>query len=196
MYWSGGSQIMIMFDETTHLLPPKFWVFLQKRKGHHDYKTKNSNFLELTSKDSNLYRLRNMRGRRKRCESGSCKEWKQKPQIWDILEQGRFTGFMEKLKGRNLTITKQFIKTWKNGSILVGNQRMEVIEDIIAKATSLEARKLLFFIEMRKSLIKLWASLQRQTRREIGWSKLVTLTSTHILFLDPGGFLCLFLLSI
>ena len=62
-----------------------------------------------------------MGGRRKRIELTSCKEWKKKSEIWDILEQGNLIGFMEKMKRGNLAITYQFIKTWKDGSILEGN---------------------------------------------------------------------------
>lgn len=54
-------------------------------------------------------------------------------------------GFMEKLTGSNHSITRQFIKTWKDGSILVGNQRMEVTKDIIAEAMVLGIEGINFY---------------------------------------------------
>lgn len=95
-------------------------------------------------------RLKKMGGRRKRVELASCKDWKKK-EIWDILEEGKFTGFMEKLKGSNPSITRQFIKTWKDGSILVGNQRMEVTEDIIVEATCLDTEGINFYRDRKLS---------------------------------------------
>ena len=47
----------------------------------------------------------NMGGKRKRVEPASCKEWMKKTKVWDILRCMNFTGYMEKLKGNNPTIT-------------------------------------------------------------------------------------------
>ena len=85
-----------------------------------------------------------MGGKQKRIEPTSCKEWRKK-EIWEIPEQGNFIGFMEKLKGNNPTITWNFIKTWRDGTVLVENQRMEVIEEIISKATGLEMEGINFY---------------------------------------------------
>lgn len=52
---------------------------------------------------------------------------------------------MEKLKGSNPAITRQFIKTWKDGSISVGNQRMDVTEDIIVEAMGLDTEGISFY---------------------------------------------------
>ena len=61
---------------------------------------------------------------------------------------------MERLKGNNPAIMHQFIKYWKDGLVLVGNQRMEVTEEIIAEATSLDLDKMNFYRE-RKILDKM-----------------------------------------
>ena len=53
-----------------------------------------------------------------------------KMEVWDILRQEKFTGYMERLKGNNPTITHQFIKSWKDGSVMVGNQCMEVTKEM------------------------------------------------------------------
>ena len=63
----------------------------------------------------------NMGGKRKRVELESCMEWMKKTEVWDILRCGNFIGYMERLKGNNLAITHQFIKSWKDGSVMVGN---------------------------------------------------------------------------
>lgn len=86
-----------------------------------------------------------MGGKRKRVEPVSCREWMKKEEVWEILRRGNFTGFMERLNGRNHTIMQQFIKTWKEGSIMVGNQCMEVFAKVIAEATDLEMEGLNFY---------------------------------------------------
>lgn len=49
------------------------------------------------------------------------------------------------LKSSNPFITHQFIKSWKDGSILVGNQRKHVTEDIILEATGLDTEGINFY---------------------------------------------------
>lgn len=44
---------------------------------------------------------------------------------------------MERLCGKDPSVMKNFIKTWKSGKILVGTQRMQVDEDVIAEATGM-----------------------------------------------------------
>ena len=92
-----------------------------------------------------------MGGKRQRVEPGSCMEWMKKDEVWEILSRGNFTGYMEKLNGGNPTITQQFLKSWKEGSIMVGNQRMEVTEEVIAEATGLELEGLNFYREHKLS---------------------------------------------
>ena len=62
-----------------------------------------------------------MGGKRKRVELASCLEWIKKMEVWDILRCRNFIGYMERLKGNNPTIMHQFIKTWKDNSIMVEN---------------------------------------------------------------------------
>ena len=86
-----------------------------------------------------------MGGKRKRVELPSYAEWKKKLEVWDILRRGNFTSYMERLKGNNPAITHQFVKSWKDGSILVGNHRMEVTVETIAEATGLDLDKMNFY---------------------------------------------------
>ena len=58
---------------------------------------------------------------------------------------------MEKLKGSNPAITQHFIETWKDESILVGNQRMEVSEDIIGKSMGLDTEGINFYNDKKLS---------------------------------------------
>ena len=41
----------------------------------------------------------------------SCMEWMKKEEVWDILRQGNFIGFMKRFNGSNPAIMQQFIKT-------------------------------------------------------------------------------------
>ena len=52
---------------------------------------------------------------------------------------------MERLKGNNPTITQQFIKTLRDNSIMVGNQRMEVTEEVIVEAIGLDMDDIKFY---------------------------------------------------
>ena len=69
------------------------------------------------------------------------------------MKHENFINFMEKLEGNNPAITQQFIKTWRDGSILVGNQRMEVLEEIIVEAMGLDMESINFYHD-RKLLDK------------------------------------------
>ena len=84
-------------------------------------------------------------------ELGSCMEWMKKEEVWDILRRGNFTGYMERLNGGNPTITQQFLKTWKEGLIMVGNQCMEIIEEVIVEAMGLDLEGLNFYREWKLS---------------------------------------------
>ena len=58
---------------------------------------------------------------------------------------------MERLKGNNPAITLQFVKSWKDISVMVGNQRMYVTEEIIAEATGLELVGINYYRERKLS---------------------------------------------
>lgn len=92
-----------------------------------------------------------MGGKRKRVESPSCVEWRKKIEVLDILRHGNFTDYMERLKGNNPAIRHQFVKSWKDGSVMVGNQRLEVMEDTIAEATGLALDEMNFYRDQKIS---------------------------------------------
>ena len=83
--------------------------------------------------------------KRKRVEPASCKDWTKKNEVCDILRHVNFTRYMERLKGNNLAITHRFIKIWRDDSIMVGNQRMDVTEEVITKATGLDMDGINFY---------------------------------------------------
>lgn len=61
-----------------------------------------------------------MGGNKKRFEPASCSDWKKNKDVWEILQDGGLNVFMERLCGKDPTVTKHFIKNWKCGKILVG----------------------------------------------------------------------------
>ena len=101
------------------------------------------------SKKTSVLDAEIMRGKRKWVEPPSCAEWKNKPEVWDILRRGNFTSYMERLKGNNPTITHQFVKSWKDDSVLVENQWMDVTEEIIAEDTGLDLDGINFYRERK-----------------------------------------------
>ena len=95
--------------------------------------------------------MRLLGGKWKRVEPPSYARWKKNSEVWDILRRGNFTGYMERLKGNNPAITHQFVKSWRDGSILVRNQRMEVTVETIAEATGLDLEGMNFYRERKIS---------------------------------------------
>ena len=67
----------------------------------------------------------------------------------DILRRENFIGYIERLKSKNPAITQQFIKTWRDGSVMVGNQHMEVTEEVIVEATGLDMDDINFYWESK-----------------------------------------------
>lgn len=59
--------------------------------------------------------------------------------------------YLEKLKGRYPFVTRQFLKRWKNGTMLVVNQRMEVIEEIITDSIGLKIEGINFYRDKKMS---------------------------------------------
>lgn len=92
-----------------------------------------------------------MGGKRKRVDPVSCREWMKKEEVWEILRRGNFTCFMERFNGGNLNIMQHFIKTWREISVMVGNQRMEITVEVIAEAMGLEMEGLNFYRERKLS---------------------------------------------
>ena len=92
-----------------------------------------------------------MGSKKKRVEPTSYKEWMKKKEVKEILRRGNFTRYMERLKGNNLVITQQFIKTWRDGSIMVGNQRIDVTEEVITKAMGLDMDGIKFYQDRKLS---------------------------------------------
>ncbi|XP_057848012.1 protein PXR1-like [Cryptomeria japonica] len=78
-----------------------------------------------------------MGGNRHRYERNNCKEWKQKEEIWSILQKGGLTKYMERLHGRDAKITNFFTKNWRKGTLKMGDQTITIDEDLIAQVMGL-----------------------------------------------------------
>lgn len=52
---------------------------------------------------------------------------------------------MERLNGKDPTITSYFIKNWKNGKLLIGSHMMNVDEEVIAEATGMTIKGMKFY---------------------------------------------------
>lgn len=88
-----------------------YWAIITTQiEPYCDFEAENLNLLKISGKIRNFCRTKNMGGRRKRCDPKNCQEWKKKLEIWDILDQRNFMGYLEKLKGSNPSITRNFLK--------------------------------------------------------------------------------------
>lgn len=99
----------------------RFWVVLHNNN-------KIVRFLHKDHKENNRAKIRkncetkgNMGGNKKRFELASFSDWKKNNEVWEILQEGGLSVFMERLYSKDPTITKHFIKNWKNGKVLVGS---------------------------------------------------------------------------
>ena len=99
-----------------------------------------------------------------------------KEEVWEILRRSNFTGFMERLNGSNPPITQQYLNTWKEGSIMLGNQRMEITEEVIAEATG--SLRVLISTGRKNYLIEPLKNLLTQSLRRVVWLKMVSLILT------------------
>ena len=85
IWWICNPWRVISYDVTIYFTLHGLWVLLQNRKAYGEGKIRALNFLELVKGEGNHCSTRIMGGRRKRSELMSCQEWKDKPEIWDIL---------------------------------------------------------------------------------------------------------------
>ena len=126
--WSKSVLWMaIICDLTIQFLPHGLWVLLRNRKDYGDYGIQAANLFQIVKGNRNLCSIRNMGGKRKRSEPENYQEQKEKPNIQDILVQGKFTGFMERLKGSNLFLIKKnrFYRDPETQQFLQNNQAKE-----------------------------------------------------------------------
>lgn len=109
-------------------------------------------FLHRDHRENNRVEVRNncetkgnMGGNKKRFEPASCSDWKKKNEFWEILQEGGLSVFIERLYGKDPTVTKHFIKNWNNGKVLVGTQMKKVDEDVIAEAMCMVKEGIKFY---------------------------------------------------
>lgn len=88
-------------------------------------------------KDKNNLSVDAMGGNRKRIELLSCDEWKDKPKAWAVLEMAKMIEYMERIVGKNCTVTRIFKKNWKYGKITIGGRKVEIKEGMITKVTGM-----------------------------------------------------------
>ena len=76
-------------------------------------------------------------GESRKQESMTCKEWKVKATVWDILAKGKMIEYIEKLHGYNPHIFEYFLKNWTEEMIIMYGVTMNLTEDFIVEITSL-----------------------------------------------------------
>lgn len=85
-------------------------MILENMKDSFSFEAKTVNPFDFLEEIGNSNRNIDMGGKKKRCELSNCLEWKHKLDVWSILERGKITGYLEKLKGSNPSITDNFSK--------------------------------------------------------------------------------------
>jgi hypothetical protein len=70
-------------------------------------------------------------------EPKNCKEWKEKASVWQILEKGNVTPYLEHLHGFKPHVTEAFLKNWFEDRVTMHGVTVHITEDFIAEVTGL-----------------------------------------------------------
>lgn len=84
-----------------------------------------------------LVKSSTMGGDRNRVETKSCDSVKLKKEVWNILEKGGLTPYMEKLHGNNPQVTDLVAQGWNERTLNLGGRKVVVDEDFITQITGL-----------------------------------------------------------
>ena len=79
----------------------------------------------------------NMGGEPRKQEPKSCEVWKERKDIWKILQKGNVTNYLERLKGCKPHITKAFFNNWANDRVTLHGVTVTLSEDFIAEVSGL-----------------------------------------------------------
>lgn len=85
---------------------------------------------------SALYSLQ-MGGELQKKEPKNCDDWKDQKDVWNILQKGNVTSYMENLHGFKPHITTTFFKNWSDDKITLHGFTTKLIEDFIAEIMGL-----------------------------------------------------------
>ncbi|KAH9311528.1 hypothetical protein KI387_026563, partial [Taxus chinensis] len=72
-------------------------------------------------------------------------EWKENTELWDYLQIGGLSNFIERIQGFDQDISIKFTQGWKNRIVKYSNMKMEIMEDLIAHITGLSLEGTKFF---------------------------------------------------
>ena len=78
-----------------------------------------------------------MGGEPRKQEPKSCEVWKERKDIWKILQKGNVTNYLERLKGCKPHITKAFFNNWSNDRVTLHGVTVTLSEDFIAEVSGL-----------------------------------------------------------
>ena len=79
----------------------------------------------------------NMGGEPRKQEPKDCKAWKDCKEVWKILQKGKVTNYLERLKGCKPHITKAFFNNWSDDRVTLHGVTVNLSEDFIAEVTGL-----------------------------------------------------------
>ena len=79
----------------------------------------------------------NMGGEPRKQEPKNCEVWKERKDIWKILQKGNVTNYLERLKGCKPHITKAFFNNWSNDRVTLHGVTVNLSEDFIVEITGL-----------------------------------------------------------
>lgn len=98
----------------------------------------------------------------------SCKDWRNKDEVWDILKVGGLSYFMEWVHDRDYVITKFFLKHWKKGSLtILEDQTIKIDDALMSEITGIlsEGSKFYKYRKLMKGVIKHFPKTDKERKK-------------------------------
>lgn len=96
-------------------------------------------------------KVTNMGGENPRVELTDCEVIRNNSKLWERLEKGVITIFIDKIHGWDSNITKCFAKGWEDGEIILFGRKVAINEQLIAEVTGLPMDGIKFYRDRKLS---------------------------------------------
>ena len=76
---------------------------------------------------------------------GEADKWKGRDKVWNQLETGGISKYIEKLHGYDSKVTNDMVKSLKDGKVMVNGIYFQIIEEVIAVVAEIPMEGIKFF---------------------------------------------------
>ncbi|KAH9310108.1 hypothetical protein KI387_038019, partial [Taxus chinensis] len=81
------------------------------------------------------------------CQLKPCSDlsWKNNEELWNLLQKGGISNFIERIQGHDQNISVHFAMDWKDKKVDYGGHRVIINEELIAEVTCIKLKGYHFF---------------------------------------------------